>query len=333
MSALQRVAIVGAGAFGTALALVAERAGRKVTLIARDAAHAAAITARRENARHLPGAKLLPSIDVTADASAIRDVDFILLAAPSQTTRSVLVELARVVPEGISVVACAKGIERDSALLQSAIIEEVLPKAHAAALSGPGFAEEIAAGQPTAVTIAARDLALAGAIAGALATDRFRPYASDDLVGVELGGAVKNVLAIAAGIVAGRGLGESARAALIARGLAEMMRLGGALGARAETFMGLSGLGDLVLTATSAKSRNLGFGMALAEGRSTAELLAAGMPLAEGAHTARVAAELAGQHSVEVPIMAAVAAIIDGAIDVDTAIDNLVRRPLKAENI
>jgi glycerol-3-phosphate dehydrogenase (NAD(P)+) len=204
--------------------------------------------------------------------------------------------------------------------------------AQAAGLSGPGFAEEIAAGLPTAVTIAAADLSLAHALCAALSLDSFRPYASDDLCGVELGGAIKNVLAIACGVVAGRNLGESARAALIARGLAEMTRLGAALGARPETFMGLAGLGDLVLTATSRRSRNLSFGMALGEGRSLAELLGAGMPLVEGAHTARIAADLARRNGVDAPIIAAVAAVIDGELGVAEAIEGLVSRPLKAEN-
>ena len=229
-------------------------------------------------------------------------------------------------------IATAKGIEQQSGKFQTDIISDVVPHVIPAVLSGPGFAEEIARGLPTAVTIAATDLALAHALSAALATDMFRPYASDDLIGVELGGAIKNVLAIAAGIVAGRSLGESARAALIARGLAEMMRLGGVLGARSETFMGLSGLGDLVLTATSRHSRNLAFGMALGEGRNAAELLTAGMPLAEGAHTAVVATEVARRHRVDMPITEAVAAIIAGRLDVDAAIESLVSRPLKAES-
>jgi glycerol-3-phosphate dehydrogenase (NAD(P)+) len=301
-----------------------------VTLIARDAATAAAIDADRASPR-LPGATLPPAVAVAAGPDAVASADLVLLAVPSQTTRDAAKGLAAYLPKGVPVVACAKGIEHSTGKLQSAVIAEVLPQARVAALSGPGFAEEIAAGLPTAITIAAADLALAQKIAAALAGDRFRPYASDDLIGVELGGSVKNVLAIAAGIVAGRALGESARAAIIARGLAEMMRLGTALGARAETFMGLSGLGDLVLTATSRRSRNLAFGMALGEGRRAADLLAAGMPLAEGAHTAAIAAALGRKNNVETPIVAAVAAIIEGRLTVEAAIEGLVSRPLKAE--
>jgi len=328
---IERVAIAGAGAFGTALALVAHRAGREVALWGLDAATAEAIHAHRENMRHLPGVEIPPDITVTADRRAFREAGLVLLVVPAQATRGILKTLKAEIAEGVPVVACAKGIERETGRLQSEIVSEVLSRNPPAAISGPGFAEEIARGLPTAVTIAADDLALAHEIAAALATDRFRPYASDDLVGVELGGAVKNVLAIAAGIVAGRALGESARAALIARGLAEMMRLGAALGARSETFMGLSGLGDLVLTATSRHSRNLAFGMALGEGRHAAELLTPGMPLVEGAATAGIAAELAGRHGIDTPIIAAVAAIIGGALSVDAAIDGLVSRPLRAE--
>jgi len=326
-----RVVIAGAGAFGTALALVALRAGRDVTLWARDAALADAIGHSRENPHYLRDATLPPEIAVTADAKAFREAELVLLAVPSQATRGALDMLTPNIPPTIPILACAKGIERETGLLQSELISELMPEAMPATLSGPGFAEEIANGLPTAVTVAADDLKLAHRLAAALATERFRPYASDDLAGVELGGALKNVFAIAAGIVAGRALGESARAALIARSLAEMMRLGMALGARRETFMGLSGLGDLVLTATSRHSRNLAFGMALGEGRSAAELLVEGMPLVEGAHSARIAAELAQRHDVDAPIVAAVAAVIDGALRVEAAIDGLVSRPLKAE--
>jgi glycerol-3-phosphate dehydrogenase (NAD(P)+) len=332
MSAFQRIVVAGAGAFGTALAVVAERAGRDVTLFARNGEQAQEIASTRENARYLPGVPLPASIAITADPNALRLADVMLLAAPAQATRALATVLAVEFPRGVPVVATAKGIEQGSGRLQADIISDVLPHALPAALSGPGFADEIARGLPTAVTIAATDLDLAHRLSAALATDMFRPYASDDLIGVELGGAIKNVLAIASGIVAGRSLGESARAALIARGLAEMMRLGGALGARSETFMGLSGLGDLVLTATSRHSRNLAFGMALGEGRSAEELLRAGMPLAEGAHTAVVAAEVARRHRVDMPITEAVAAIIAGHRDVDAAIESLVSRPLKAEN-
>ena len=331
MKGSQRVAIAGAGAFGTALALVAGRAGRDVALWGRDAARMREIATTRANEVHLSGVAIPDSIRLTADLTSFRDADIILLAAPAQATRSVLAAIAPHAPDAAPVIACAKGIEQASGKFQTAIIAELLPRSRPAALSGPGFAEEIARGLPTAVTIAASEIAFAEDLCAALAGDFFRPYASDDPTGVEFGGAIKNVLAIAAGIVAGRNLGEGARAALVARGLAEMMRVGAALGARQETFMGLSGLGDLVLTATSGHSRNLAFGIALARNRPAAELLAADAPLVEGAHTARIAATLAQDHGIDAPIIGAVAAIVDGSIGVEAAIAGLVNRPLKRE--
>ena len=332
MSRFERLAVAGAGAFGTALALAAHRAGRGVTLWARNPAQAAAMHSTRENAAYLPGVKIPSDLTVTADPAVFRSAHLVLLVVPAQAARATLAAIANDIPPGAPAVACSKGIEQGTGFLQSEIVSTCLPQAVPASLSGPGFAEEIAAGMPTAITIAAADMALAHELCAALSSESFRPYASGDLVGVELGGAAKNVLAIACGIVAGRALGESARAALIARGLAEMTRLGVALGARQETFMGLSGLGDLVLTATSEKSRNTSFGMALGRGQPIAELLGEGAPLVEGAHTAGVAAELARKHAVDAPIIAAVAAIVEGALNVDQAIDRLVARPLKAEN-
>ena len=325
-----RVAIAGAGAFGTALSLVAARDWQEVRLLARNEAHAQALRDTRES-RHLPGIAIPPEIGVSADPRTITEADMLLLAAPAQATRELLAKLAGHIAAGIPVVACAKGIEQRTGSLQSEIIRHIAPAAIPACLSGPGFAEEIARGQPTAVTIGAPDLSVARRLAGALSSESFRPYATDDVAGVELGGAVKNVLAIACGIVEGRRLGESARAALIARGLAEMMRLGVALGARAETFMGLSGLGDLVLTATAGRSRNRAFGEALGRGEDPATLLAAGRPLVEGAHTARIASELSVKNRVDAPVVAAVAAVLEGATTVDAAIEGLVSRPLKEE--
>jgi glycerol-3-phosphate dehydrogenase (NAD(P)+) len=331
VSAFERVVVAGAGAFGTALAIIADKAGRKVTLVARDGSQAAAISERRENARYLPGLTLAPSIDVTNDHAPFRKADVVILAAPAQATRTTAAALAKKMPAGTPVVAAAKGIEQGTAKRQTEIIMELLPECRPAVLSGPGFAEEIARGLPTGVTIAANDLALARAISAALKTETFRPYASDDPIGAELGGALKNVLAIACGVIAGRALGESARAALIARGLGEMMRIGATFGAKAETFMGLSGVGDLVLTATTQHSRNTAFGMALGGGERLSELLRPGAPLAEGAHTARVAAEIARRHDVDAPIIAAVAAVIDGKLSVDEAIEGLLSRPLTQE--
>jgi glycerol-3-phosphate dehydrogenase (NAD(P)+) len=331
VSAFERVVVAGAGAFGTALAILADKAGRRVTLIARDSAQAAAIDERRENARYLPGVALSSSIEVSSDHAAFRTADLVILAAPAQATRSTAAAVGETIPTGAPIVAAAKGIEQKTGKLQTEIIAAVVPQCRPAVLSGPGFAEEIARGLPTAVTIAANDLALAHLLSAALKTETFRPYASDDPIGAELGGALKNVLAIACGVIAGRALGESARAALIARGLSEMMRIGAAFGARADTFMGLSGVGDLVLTATTEHSRNTAFGMALGRGEPLSKLLQPGAPLAEGAHTARVAADIARRNNVDAPIIAAVAAVIDGTLSVDEAIEGLLSRPLTQE--
>ncbi|WP_026380293.1 NAD(P)H-dependent glycerol-3-phosphate dehydrogenase [Afifella pfennigii] len=330
-SARGKVAVAGAGAFGTALALVAHRAGAEVILWNIDADIAAKIAASRENSFFLPGPKLPAEIDVTGETARIGEAGYVLLAAPAQATRSLLTTIGPHVAADAVLVACAKGIERESGALQSEIVAAAAPGHAVAALSGPGYAGEIARGLPTAVTVAAAKMALAEEVAARLSSASFRGYASDDPVGAELGGALKNVIAIAAGIVEGKRLGESARAALVTRGLAEMRRLGAKMGARAETFMGLSGLGDLMLTAMSRQSRNTSFGIALAEGASVAELTAPDKPLAEGAFTAEIAAALAKRHGVEMPITAAVAAVLAGRLTVEEAIAALVSRPLKHE--
>jgi glycerol-3-phosphate dehydrogenase (NAD(P)+) len=331
VSDFTHVGVAGAGSFGTALALVAHKAGRQVTLWGRNPAQMDAIRSERENKAYLPGVLIPPDLRLTAQYSELRDAGLLLLAVPAQATRATVEHLGVHLKSGVVVLACAKGIEGSTGLLQAEVIGECLPEARLAALSGPGFAEEIAAGLPTAVTIAAGDIALAERLCAALSTDTFRPYATDDLVGVELGGAVKNVLAIACGMAIGRGLGEGARAALIARGLAEMTRLGAALGARPETFMGLAGVGDLVLTATSGQSRNTGFGHSLGRGSPLAELTGPGAPLVEGFHSARIAADLATRHGVEAPVIAAVADILEGRCDIDAAMSALLSRPLKRE--
>ena len=325
------IAIVGAGAFGTALAIVCARNGRPVTLWARDEDHAAALNAERANPAHLPGCALPGSVSATADPDDIAAADLVLIVVPAQQTRGVARRLAPALDPHAHIVACAKGIEQDSGAFQSDILAEELPSRPLTVLSGPGFAGEIAAGKPTAVTLAGRDAETAERVCHWLAAPGFRPYSSTDVRGVELGGAMKNVIAIACGIVIGRQLGESARAALLTRGLAEMARLAGALGGRSETVFGLSGLGDLVLTAMSEQSRNMRFGMALAGHGDIRALQAAGMPLAEGVYTAPVAARLGREHDIPMPITNAVADILAGALSVDAAIDNLVQRPLRSE--
>lgn len=329
----ERVAVFGGGAWGTALALVAARAGRRTTLWARDPATAAAIAERSENPRYLPGIRLDSPIDATTDlAPAAAEADLIVSALPAQATRGLLRDLAAHVRPGTPVIVAAKGIEHGTRALMSEIVAAEIPAARPAVLSGPSFADDVARGLPTALTIAAERAETAEGLCGALVSPTFRPYASTDLAGVQIGGALKNVLAIAAGIVVGRGLGASAQAALTARGFAELSRLGQALGARPETLMGLSGLGDLVLSATSHQSRNFSLGIGIGEGRSPADLTGSGAKLAEGAFTASVAIELARAEGVEVPISEAVAAVLAGRLSVDAAVDGLMTRPLKHES-
>lgn len=326
-AAVDRVAVVGAGAWGTALALAARRAGRSVVLWGRDPETVAAVNLRHENPRHLAGVRLDPPIAATAELAEVAGADAIVLAVPAQATRDTAALLAPFVTPGTPVVLAAKGLERATGgLLLSEVLAEVLPAAAPAVLSGPSFAADVAAGLPTAVTIAAASAEEADRLAAAFAGPAFRPYASSDLVGVQLGGALKNVLAIACGIVVGRGLGASAQAALTARAFAELSRLTVALGGRPETPTGLSGLGDLVLTASSRQSRNFGFGIALGEGRRDVS-----GALVEGAATAPVALALATRHGVDAPIIAAVDAVIAGRASVDAVTEQLLARPLRRE--
>jgi glycerol-3-phosphate dehydrogenase (NAD(P)+) len=326
--ALDRIAVVGAGAWGTALANAAARAGRGVALIARDDAAVAALRATRES-RRLPGMRLDERIAVTGELGEIGAADAVLLVVPAQALRQAAATLADTIRPGTPVIACAKGIERGTRHFMTEVIAETLPDAIPAILSGPSFAADVARGLPTAVTLAARERATAEALARALGSPAFRPYHTTDLRGVEIGGAAKNVLAIGAGIVAGRGLGASAAAALTTRGFAELMRFGRAYGARSETLTGLSGLGDLILTCASPQSRNFSLGVALGKGEQPAS--AARGALAEGAFTAAVLVDMAIEKDVDMPVAAAVAAVLDGTLDVDAAIEALLTRPLKAE--
>jgi len=325
------VSVIGAGAWGTALAAVAAANGAKVALWAREPDVVESIAEWRVNARFLPGATLPESIAPTLDlARATAGAEAILLTAPAQHLRATLVSLRPHVKPGTPVVICAKGIEHGSGLLVTEVLSEIAPAAEPAVLSGPSFARDVATGLPTAVTIAARS-EIASRLALTLGRPAFRPYVSEDLVGVALGGAAKNVYAIACGMVEGAGLGESARAATMSRGFAELMRLGAVLGARTETLMGLSGLGDLVLTATSMSSRNFAFGYALGQGTPPAVASGEGKPLAEGAATAPALVARAARHGVELPIAEAVADVLKGALDVKGAVDRLLSRPLRPE--
>lgn len=332
MPKIQSIGVIGGGSWGTALALVAARAGRDTTLYARDPETVTAINETHSNPKHLPGIHLDAPLTATADLAQAVASDALLLVTPAQTTRTVAESLRPLVRPGTPVVLCSKGIERDSGLLLSDVLAEILPQANVAALSGPSFAADVAGGLPTAVTVAAGDADLADALAKALANDTFRPYASTDVTGALIGGALKNVLAIACGVVVGRQLGASAHAALVARGFAELSRLGTAMGTKSETLAGLSGLGDLVLTCSSPQSRNMAFGIELGRGRPISELTGPGTKLVEGAHTAAVAIALAKRYSVELPICQTVAAILAGEIDVDTAVHALMTRPLKRES-
>jgi glycerol-3-phosphate dehydrogenase (NAD(P)+) len=323
--------VIGAGAWGTALAQVCARAGLQVTLQARETEVVASIAAHRENTLFLPGVALESEIAAVADMAGLADCDLILAVAPAQHLRSALKALGPHLRAGVPVVLCSKGVEQGTLKLMTEVAAETLPGAPLAVLSGPSFAGEVARSLPTAVTLACEDEALGRAIAGAIATPTFRPYLAADMIGAEAGGAVKNVLAIACGIVEGKGLGRSAHAALITRGFAELTRLAVALGARAETVAGLCGLGDLVLTCSSPQSRNMSVGLALGSGMTLAEALAGKLSVAEGVASAPAVRALADRLGVEMPICQTVAAILAGEVEVDAAILGLLSRPLKSE--
>ena len=320
------IAVLGAGAWGSALANLAAQAGHSVMLWARDPARAAAMEQSRESPR-LPGARLHERVEVTSSLADAASADAILLVVPAQALRSVASKLNKL--DGTPVIACAKGIERGSLKFMTEVIAEAAPNAAPAILSGPSFAADVARGLPTAVTLAARDEGSASTLARALGSPTFRLYHSTDMRGVEIGGAAKNVLAIAAGIVVGRGLGASAAAALTTRGFAELSRFGQALGARPETLTGLAGLGDLILTCSSPQSRNFSLGVALGQGKPEA---LRGDKLAEGAATAPALVEMAKKMNIDMPIAAAVAAVLDGQLSVDQATESLLTRPLRAEH-
>ena len=319
--------MIGGGAWGTALAQVAAGAGETL-LWAREAEVVESVNADHQNRLFLPGVALDPAIRATSDLASLASCDFLLVVTPAQHMRAVLAELPR---QGQPLILCAKGMEEATTKLMHDVAREEQPEAPIAVLSGPTFAHEVAARQPAAVTLAVERAAIGEQLRARLARPWFRPYLSDDVVGAEIGGAVKNVLAIACGVVEGRGLGLNARAALISRGFAEMTRFGLARGARAETLAGLSGLGDLVLTCSSTSSRNFSLGKGLGEGRGAAELLRDRRTVAEGAFTAPVLLRAAAEADVDMPIVAAVCALLAGQASVGEVVGRLLARPLRPE--
>ncbi|WP_430401945.1 NAD(P)H-dependent glycerol-3-phosphate dehydrogenase [Hyphomonas sp.] len=328
-----RIGVIGGGAWGTAIAQMLCRDGQEVILWCLEAEVADAINSTHENTVFLPGVPLKPTLRATTSLADLYDQDALFAVAPAQHTRKTLAALKGHIAPGTPVVLCSKGIELSTGNFMTEVLADELPEASPAVMSGPSFAIDVAKGLPTAVTLAVEDEAIGAELIQAISTPTFRPYLAGDLLGAEIGGAVKNVLAIACGIALGKGLGRSAHAALIARGSAEMTRLALALGAERETLSGLSGLGDLVLTCSSETSRNMSCGLALGRGETLASILAARNSVTEGVATAPVLRRLAGQHHVDMPICEAVAAVIEGEISVDDAITTLLMRPNKAESV
>jgi glycerol-3-phosphate dehydrogenase (NAD(P)+) len=324
---MARIGVIGGGAFGTAMACVVRRASHQVTIWAREPEVVAAINAERTNPRFLPGVSLVPGIVATGDLAAAADADFLLLAPPAQHVRAVTTQLRPHLTPGTPVVACSKGIERGTHALMSQVLAETLPEAPVAVLSGPSFAAEIGIDLPTAVALACADHVLGEHLARDIENPRFRLCVTDDLVGAQLGGVLKNVLAIACGIVTGRKLGNDARAMLVALGLGETVRLGLAMGARLETFLGLAGIADMDLSCHSPTSRNMSLGIALGEGRRLADVLAERVTVQEGVHSAEGVAALSRRYGVEMPITAAVDRILNHGADMDEAIGRLLARP------
>ncbi|HEX2654089.1 MAG TPA: NAD(P)H-dependent glycerol-3-phosphate dehydrogenase [Xanthobacteraceae bacterium] len=333
MSRFAKIAVLGAGAWGTALANTSARAGRDVVLWGRDPNVLATMTKDRVSPR-LPGIQLDDHVAIASTLGEAAQSDAMLIVVPAQSLNDVATLLAPVLRDGTPVIACAKGIERGTGRFMTEIIAQALPNAVPAILSGPSFASDVARGLPTAVTLATADETLAAELTHALGSATFRPYHSTDVRGVEIGGAAKNVFAIAAGIVSGRKLGASAASALTTRGFAELVRLGKSFGAKSETLTGLSGLGDLILSCSSRQSRNFSLGIALGEGQAHADVLAqAGGDgkLAEGAFTASVLVEIAQKHGVDMPIATAISHVLDGSLSVGEAIESLLTRPFRAE--
>jgi glycerol-3-phosphate dehydrogenase (NAD(P)+) len=330
-SNIQRVSVIGGGAWGTALAVVAHRAGRDVTLWALEPEVVAAVNGQHRNPLYLPDVDLDPAIVATADMTAAAAADLVLLVPPAQHLRKICATLAAHIKPKTPVVICAKGIERGTSALMTDVVSEALPQAAMMVLSGPTFAGEVARGLPTAITLGTSDAEQGRRVAAAISSPTFRPYLSDDVVGAEVGGAVKNVLAIGCGMADGKGLGANARAALLTRGLAEIVRLALVRGGRPETLMGLSGLGDLVLTATSIQSRNYSLGVALGKGQTLDEVLGARRSVTEGVTTAEAVVTLADSLKVDMPICTAINRVLNHGAAIDDMLKGLLERPLRDE--
>jgi glycerol-3-phosphate dehydrogenase (NAD(P)+) len=325
---MHTIAVLGAGSWGTALAVHLGRLGHDVRLWGRDAALVARLVETRENADYLPGVVLDGVHPTTSMEDAVGAATLVVVAVPSQGLRAVVHRAVAMAPPAVPFVSAAKGLEHGTLFRMSQVIaDEAGPSRPVAVLSGPTFAHEVAAGLPTAVTLACADKALGQALRGRINLPHFRTYLTDDVCGAEVGGAVKNVLAIACGVAEGRGLGQNARAALIARGFAEMTRFGLAMGGRRETLAGLSGLGDLVLTCSSTSSRNFSLGKAIGEGRPAAELLADRRTVAEGAHTAPVLHRIAVERDIDMPLVAAVVELLEGRVGIDELLETMLSRP------
>lgn len=329
----QHIGVLGGGAWGTALAQVAASAGNKVTIWAFEADVVNDINQNNANSLFLPNIVLDKNISATSDISQLGDLDLVLAVVPAQFTRQTLVKFSQYARKDLPIALCSKGIEQSTLKFMTDVLAETIPQAIPVIISGPSFAKDVAIGKPTAVTLACADRELGEKLNQMIGIATFRPYWIDDLIGTEIGGAVKNVLAIACGMAEGRGLGESARAALITRGFTEMTRLGVKLGARPETLMGLCGLGDLVLTCSSTSSRNFSLGRALGEGRSVEQALSGKLSVAEGAATAPALAALAKREGIEMPICQVVDAILRDKLTVDEAINALLNRPFRTEGI
>jgi len=328
---MQKLGVIGAGAWGTALAVVGRRAGRDVRLWALEPDVVSEINQAHRNTPFLPGIALDHGIVATGDLAVAAAADVVLLVNPAQHLRASCEKLQGLLSPGVPVVICAKGIERGTSALMTDVVAECLPGVPLMILSGPTFAKEVAAGLPTAITLGATDPKLARQVAAAIGSPSFRPYVSTDIVGAEVGGAVKNVLAIGCGIVDGKGLGANGRAALLARGLAEIVRLAVARGGRLETLMGLSGLGDLVLTATSTQSRNYSLGVALGKGQTLEEVLGARRSVTEGVTTAEAVVTLAAKLGVDMPICVAIDQVLNHGAAIDAMLKSLLERPLRDE--